>query len=156
MDKMATFLLVSIKCVTGKIETQTILLSRVLKIKRKKQSLFLASILLFTSSNQSYLCLTHVSFNYCFLLPSLRYMKIINVAVYLVVMLLLQFSLVILLLCICHPISICNICKWSILFKSFIQNKFIWLLSQEDKHCLNLVASFLLKCFKLKSESCLQ
>ena len=37
-----------------------------------------------------------------------------------------------------------------------VQNKFIWLLSQEDKHCLNLIASFLLKCFKLKSESCLQ
>ena len=35
-------------------------------------------------------------------------------------------------------------------------NKFIWLLSQEDKYCLNLVAAFLLKCFKLKSESSLQ
>ena len=37
-----------------------------------------------------------------------------------------------------------------------VQNEFIWLLSQEDKHCLNLIASFLLKCFKLTSESCLQ
>ena len=35
-------------------------------------------------------------------------------------------------------------------------NKFIWLLSQEDKYCLNLVAAFLFKCFKLKSESSLQ
>ena len=35
-------------------------------------------------------------------------------------------------------------------------NKFVWLVSQEDKYCLNLVAAFLLKCFKLKSESSLQ
>ena len=35
-------------------------------------------------------------------------------------------------------------------------NKFIWLLNQEDKYCLNLVATFSLECFKLKSESCLQ
>ena len=35
-------------------------------------------------------------------------------------------------------------------------NKFIWLLSQEDKYCLNLVATYLSKCFKLKSESGLQ
>ena len=42
------------------------------------------------------------------------------------------------------------------LFPNVIQlsvwNKFIWLLSQEDKNCLNLVANFLLKCFRLKSE----
>ena len=37
-----------------------------------------------------------------------------------------------------------------------VWNKFIWLFSQEDKHCLNLVTTFLLKCSKLKSESCLQ
>ena len=46
------------------------------------------------------------------------------------------------------------------LFPNVIQlsvwNKFIWLLSQEDKNCLNLVATFLLKCFRLKSESSLQ
>ena len=35
-------------------------------------------------------------------------------------------------------------------------NKLVWLVSQEDKYCLNLVAAFLLKCFKLKSESSLQ
>ena len=33
-----------------------------------------------------------------------------------------------------------------------VQNKFIWLLSQEDKYCLNLLAAFFLKCFKIKSE----
>ena len=46
------------------------------------------------------------------------------------------------------------------LFLNVIQlsvwNKFIWLLSQEDKSCLNLVANFLLKCFRLKSEFSLQ
>ena len=43
-------------------------------------------------------------------------MKIINVAVDLVVILLLQFNLVMLLLCICHPIS--NICMCSIVLES--------------------------------------
>ena len=46
------------------------------------------------------------------------------------------------------------------LFPNVIQlsvwNKFIWLLSQEDKSCLNLVANFLSKCFRLKSEFSLQ
>ena len=43
-------------------------------------------------------------------------MKIINVAVDLVVILLLQFNLVMLLLCIYHPIS--NICMCTILLES--------------------------------------
>ena len=42
------------------------------------------------------------------------------------------------------------------LFPNVIQlnvwNKFTWLLSQEDKNCLNLVINFLSKCFRLKSE----
>ena len=42
--------------------------------------------------------------------------KIINVAVDLVVILLLEFNLVMLLLCICHPIS--NICMCSIVLES--------------------------------------
>ena len=33
-----------------------------------------------------------------------------------------------------------------------VHNKFIWLLSQEDKCCLNLVVTYSVKCFKLKSE----
>ena len=37
-----------------------------------------------------------------------------------------------------------------------VWNKFVWMLSQEDKRCLNLVANFLSNCFKLKSESSLQ
>ena len=35
-------------------------------------------------------------------------------------------------------------------------NKFICSLSQEDNYCLNLAATFSLKCFKLKSATCLQ
>ena len=34
-----------------------------------------------------------------------------------------------------------------------VSNKFTWLLSQEDKDCLNWTATFLSKCFKQKSES---
>ena len=33
-----------------------------------------------------------------------------------------------------------------------VHNKFIWLLSQEDKYCLNSSATFFLQCFKIKSE----
>ena len=29
------------------------------------------------------------------------------------------------------------------------QDKFIWLLSQEEKYCLNLIETFFLKCFKV-------
>ena len=31
-----------------------------------------------------------------------------------------------------------------------VHNKVIWLLSEEDKYCLNLIATFFLKCFKMK------
>ena len=44
----------------------------------------------------------------------------------------------------------------NVILQLSVWNKFIWLQSQEDKSCLNMVANFLLKCFRLKSESSLQ